>query len=181
MKLLFPALFALLSIVSVALADPAQEKAAASAVRERIGIYDSRAVAVAFAGTPAHEARLRGLVERCEQARKAGDMAEVTKIEAEGRALQRQAHQQAFSTAPVDEILALLGDAVSEIRKNTGITVLLSKWDEAGLRKYPDAERVDVTLLLIDALHPNERQRRSAIEIQKHKPITLERAATGTD
>ena len=181
MRLLFPALFALLSIVSGALADPPQEKTAASTARQRIGLYDSRAVAVAYAGTPAHEARLRRLSERREQAKKAGNLAEVAKIEAEGRALQRQAHQQAFGTAPVDDILALLGDAVPEIRKETGVTVLLSKWDEAGLKKYPEAERVDVTLRLIDALHPNERQRRSAIEIQKHAPIASEQAATAAD
>lgn len=35
---------------------------------------------------------------------------------------------------------------------------------------------MDVTLKLVDAFLPNERQRKSAIEIQKHKPISLEQA-----
>ncbi len=182
MKSLFRTSFAILALLSGALAGSAQESAlSVSATKERIGVYDSRAVAVAFAGTPMHEARLRSLRERREQAEKTGDAAGVAKIEAEGRELQRKAHQQAFSTAPVDEILAELGPVLPDLQRKAGVTLLVSKWDEAELQKHLDAERVDVTLQLIDALHPNERQRRSAIEIQKHKPIPLERAAASMD
>ena len=54
--------------------------------------------------------------------------------------------------------------------------VLVSKWDKDTLAKHPFAERVDVTMQMIDAISPNERQRKSAIEIQKHKPISLNQA-----
>lgn len=56
------------------------------------------------------------------------------------------------------------------------MTALVSKWDKDGLARYRDAELVDVTMALVDALNPNDRQRKSAIEIQKHEPIPLEKA-----
>lgn len=45
---------------------------------------------------------------------------------------------------------------------------------EGGAHKA--AKAVDVTPALIDAFHPTERQRRSALEIQKHEPIPLGQA-----
>ncbi len=181
MNALFPrVIVAFLSLVAgvvAAFAQAPSADAAGSPAKERIGVYDSRAVAVAFAGSPAQEAQLRRLRERRDAASAAGDAAESAKVKAEGQAMQRKAHQQAFGTAPVDEILAELGDVLPELRKNAGVSALVSKWDERELARHPGADRVDVTPRLIDALHPTERQRRSAIEIQKHAPISLERAA----
>ncbi len=57
-----------------------------------------------------------------------------------------------------------------------GVDLVVSKWDKDALAKYKSAEFVDVTMMLVDALHPHERQRKSAIEIQKHKPISIEQA-----
>ena len=54
--------------------------------------------------------------------------------------------------------------------------MLLSKWDKDGLARYKDAELVDVTMALVDAFSPGERQRKTVIEIQKHEPIPLEQA-----
>ncbi len=54
--------------------------------------------------------------------------------------------------------------------------MLVSKWDKETLAKHPSAELIDVTMHLVDAFNPNERQRKSAVEIQKHQPISLEEA-----
>ena len=149
----------------------AQEKG--STAKERIGIYDSRAIAVAFAGSPAHQKELNELRAKHKQAKEVGDVATAAKLEAEGQARQAKAHKQGFSTAPVDDILAHLTNAVAEIQRSAGVSAIMSKWDEAELKKHPGAETVDVTMKLVDALQPTERQRQSAIEIQKHKPIPL--------
>jgi hypothetical protein len=47
---------------------------------------------------------------------------------------------------------------------------------KAGLAKHINAEVVDVTMALVEAFKPNERQRKSAITIQQHDPIPLDRA-----
>jgi len=83
---------------------------------------------------------------------------------------------EVHSTAPVNDILQYITNALPQIQKEAGITVLISKWDEAQLKKQAGAQRVDVTLKLVDAFHPAERQRKRAIEIQNHKPISIKQA-----
>ena len=110
------------------------------------------------------------------KAKVAGDQKRVAEIEAEGAARQRQLHKQGFSTAPVDNILKQIEDRLPSIKQKANVSSLVSKWDEETLVRHPSADRVDVTMELIDALNPNARQRKSAIEIQKHKPIPMEQA-----
>ena len=63
-----------------------------------------------------------------------------------------------------------------EIAKAAGVYPIVSKWDKAALAKYPSAELVDVTMAMVNAFNPTERQRQSAVAIQKHDPIPLEQA-----
>lgn len=111
-----------------------------------------------------------------QKAKERGDKKELAKIEAENRALQSQLHKQGFSTAPVDDLLVCISDDLPKIQKTAEVKKLISKWDKAELAKHPGAEQVDLTMTLVDAFHPNERQRKSAMEIQKRKPISIEQA-----
>lgn len=149
---------------SAAAADPT------GASSSRIGIYDSRAIAVAYAGSPAHEYRLSAAAAERRKARTAGDSATVSRIEAEGQAQQRQLHRQAFGTEPVDDILAQVPAEVAAVRTVNAVGVLVSKWDAAALSAHRGQEQVDVTEALVDALHPNERQRQRALEIWAQPP-----------
>lgn len=142
----------------------------------RIGVYDSRAVAIAWAGTKSFNESWGLFQSEYQKAKAAGDQNRVEELEAEAQARQQLMHMQAFSTAPVDDILAHIEDSLPEIKQNAGVTVLVSKWDKETLAKYPSAEMVDVTMMLVDALHPSEGQRNIAIEIQKSDPIPLEEA-----
>jgi hypothetical protein len=144
--------------------------------KERIGVYDSRSIAVAFAGSPVHQKQLKQLMVEHKKAKDAGEVETVAKLEAEGKARQEKLHKQAFSTAPVDDLLLYIENALPEIQKITGVTAIVSKWDQAGIGKHAGAETVDVTMKLVDTFQPNERQRKSAIEIQKHTPIPLQKA-----
>ena len=85
-------------------------------------------------------------------------------------------HTQGFSTAPVTNILDQIKDKLPAIKEEAGVSGLVSKWDKDGLAQHKDADLVDVTMALVDAFSPSERQRQSAIDIQKHKPISLEQA-----
>jgi hypothetical protein len=142
----------------------------------RIGVYDSRAIAIAWAGSPSFTAWMGALRADHAKAKAAGDAKRVKQLEAEGAARQQRLHLQGFSTAPVDEILAHIKDALPGIQQQAGVSALVSKWDKEGQAKYPAAEQHDVTLALLDALHPSDRQRQAAIEAQKHKPIPLDEA-----
>jgi hypothetical protein len=142
----------------------------------RIGVYDSRAVAIAFAGTEPFNQRMSSLQAEYNKAKAAGNQKRVEELEAEAVAQQQLLHMQGFSTAPVDDILEQIKDSLPEIEQKAGVTMLMSKWDKKALANYPSAELVDVTMMLVDALHPNERQRQIAIDIQKQPPIPLDEA-----
>lgn len=148
--------------------------------RPRVGVYDSRAIAVAFVGSEVYMATdgkaLAELRAEHEKAKAAGDTQRMATLEAKGKAQQAQMHQQAFSTAPVDAILAHIADQMPGTASAAGVAAIVSAWDRDALAMYPNAERVDVTMALVDAFRPNDRQRKSAIEVQKHPPISLEEA-----
>lgn len=160
---------------------PAEEPAALQPeAKLRVGVYDSRAIVVAFVGSPAYKAadgkKLTEMMAEHERAKADGNQNRVAELEAQGKAQQVLLHKQGFSTAPVDEILKHIKDQIPEIAKAAGVGPIVSKWDKEALAKYKSAELVDVTMALVDAFKPNDRQRKSAIEIQKHDPIPLEKA-----
>ena len=140
---------------------------------ERIGIYDSRAIAVAYAGSSFQQTKMKELVSQQKQAKAAGDKREIARLEAEGRAWQAALHRQGFGTAPVDDLLTNISNALPTIQAEAKVTQLISKWNEPELKKHAGAEKIDVTMQLVDAFHPNERQRQHAIEIQTKNPAKL--------
>lgn len=142
----------------------------------RIGIYDSRAIAIAGISGKDLRERLNHMKAEYEKAKAEGNQKRVQELKAEGIAGQNRLHKQGFSTAPVDDILAYIKNSLPEIRQKARVEAIVSKWDKETLAKYKDAELVDVTMALVDAFHPNEKQRKYAVEIQKHAPIPLDQA-----
>ena len=142
--------------------------------QERIGVYDSRAIAIAWAGTEPFREELGDLRQRHGAAREAGDTELADKLAAEGQAMQAKLHRQGFSTAPVDDILAHFEAEIAAVLKATGVTVIVSKWDTEGLAGHPEAEQVDVTMELAQAMGTNEQQLGYIRQIGDQKPIPLE-------
>jgi hypothetical protein len=142
----------------------------------RIGVYDSRSIAVTWPGTESFDQSMRSFLTEYQKAKAAGDQTRVAELEAEAEAQQQLLHKQAFSTAPVDDILAHIEDSLPGIKESAGVSMLVSKWDKETLAKYPSAELVDVTMMLVDAFQPTELQRQRAVEIQETEPISLEEA-----
>ena len=101
------------------------------------------------------------------------DVIGLARLEAEGRAWQAALHRQGFGTAPVDDLLTNISNALPTIQAEAKVTQLISKWNEPELKKHAGAEKIDVTMQLVDAFHPNERQRQHAIEIQTKNPAKL--------
>ncbi|MCG3136803.1 MAG: hypothetical protein HJJLKODD_00639 [Phycisphaerae bacterium] len=139
-----------------------------------IGFYDSRAVAVAFAGTNRHEGQLQPLIETYQQAKSAGDQQKMAAAEQQLELAQQRFHRQGFGIAPVEDILALYSVELPEVLKKYQVERIISKWDEATLQQFPQARLIDVTPGLIDMIGPNERQRKFAIEIQQKPPVSNE-------
>lgn len=162
-----------MTIILIAPAGCAQDKTPPP--QERIGVYDSRAVAVAYAGSTWQMKRMKELTAQSKKAREAGDTNRVSRLEAEGRAWQSNLKQQGFGTAPVDDLLAEIASDLPTIQEAAGVTSIISKWNTSELNEYPHAVQVDVTMRLVDAFQPNETQRRRAIEIQKTRPEQIKK------
>ena len=166
-------------VAAVACADTSESQKKVDTSLTRIGIYDSRAVAVAFVGSGVYKAtvgkKMADMMTEYKKAESEGDEKRVEELKAWGEAQQALLHKQGFSTAPVDDILGHITDRLPEIKKQAKVDMLISKWNTQALAKHKPAEQVDVTMLLVEAFKPNEKQKKSAIEIQKHKPVPLEK------
>lgn len=168
-----PLLLAGFALFTLALTKTGCARGKAPANPERIGIYDSRSIAIAYAGSTNLAATMKDLKDRHQKARESGDTREVARLETEGKARQEAMHRQGFGTAPVDDLLALIPDELPRLRQTAGVSRLVSKWDQRELDRHPGAVRVDVTRELVDAFHPTPIQRDRALEIQAHPPVKL--------
>jgi len=159
-------------ICSIVRADEPGEKIKKANLR--VGTFDSRAVAVAFAPTKEFNQSIKQLMDEHKKAKAEGDEKKVKELEAMGKAMQQKAHMQAFSTASVSEILEHIKDQIPAIAKEAGVDVIVSKWDV--VYQAPSAEFVDVTDLMIKPFHPSEKTLKIVESMKKIPPISLEEA-----
>jgi len=152
-----------------------------NAPAERIGVYDSRVVAYAHFTGEANMRKLSDSIKAAREAQAAGQTERFRELSAALQKRQEQAHLVVFGSAPATEALADIKDLLPEIQKKAGVTALVSKWDEAGLKAHPKAEQVDVTDALAAAFHPGEKQLQMIESIKKTKPASAEQLAHERD
>jgi len=139
------------------------------APRVVLGTFDSRAVAIAYAGSEAFRTYLSGLYEELAQAKAAGNDARVAELEAFGPQLQERLHLQGYSTASVADILAHIEDELPALAARAGVDAIVSRWDL--VYRSPSARFVDVTDLLVAEFDPDARTLQSAREIVEQEPV----------
>ena len=137
----------------------------------RIGVYDSRAVAIAYCGTPRQNAQIKQMMAEHKQAQAAGDTKRAKELKAQGRAGQKRMHRQGFGTEPVDDILETIKDKMPEIAKQAEVAAIVSKWDDKALAQYKSAQQVDVTDLIVAQFNPGKKQLKWIEDIKTRKPI----------
>jgi len=139
-----------------------------------IGVYDSRAVAYAHFWSAPLQKELQEKMSAARAAQKAGETAKFKELGASLQAQQAQMHREVFSTAPPNDAMKVIKDRLPEIQKQAGVGAIVSKWDEAGLQKYKNATRVDVTDKLVrEFIQPDEKQLKIISEIEKSAPVPL--------
>ena len=138
----------------------------------RIGVYDSRGIAIAYANSEHWGKILKGKQAALEQAKKDGNTEKVKEIEAWGPAQQAQAHLKAFGTVPVHECFECVKDKVPGVAKSAGVDVIVSKWEFDYLAS--DAEVVDVTMELAKLFNPREKAYQWIEQLKDKDPISHE-------
>ncbi len=141
---------------------------------ERVGVYDSRAVAYAHFWSADADRERRATIAAAKAAQAAGDTAGFKQRSAAMAALQQHMHEEVFSTAPCTEALAALAPRLPGVLQELGVTRLVSKWDAKALRAVPAAARVEVTEELVrQFLTPNEKQRKVLDAMKTTAPLSL--------
>jgi hypothetical protein len=158
---------------TAAVPGPSASGSAENAATIRIGTYDSRAIAVAYARSAHLQAVHADLLQRRARAQEGGDESLVREIEAEGGALQLRLRLQGFSTAPVDDLLDAVRDRLPEVARGAGVTAITRSVD------YHEStvEIVDVTDALVALFDPDSGVLSTIAELRAQAPLALEAVA----
>jgi Skp family chaperone for outer membrane proteins len=152
-------------------------KAADKQSKIRIGIYDSRLVALAFYRAD-NMKRIRDFMGNLnlelQKAREAKDDKKTKELEAKGPAFQNLLHQQVFGNLSIPNVMETIKDRLPAIAKKTGVTLVVSRWEI----QYadPEIETVDLTFQLVDIFNLDDTTRKMIEEGKKQnqEPVPVE-------
>jgi hypothetical protein len=137
----------------------------------RIGTYDSRAIAIAYAHSRFNP--VGGKWAAYEKAKAAGDREKMKELEAWGEQHQRQLHFQGFSRVPVDDLLAPVKDQVAKLARERKLAAITMSCDFTGA----EVELVDVTDDLVKLYDPSEKTLGRVRAVRGIKPAPLTQIA----
>ena len=135
----------------------------------RIGTFDSRAIAVAYARSDMGAQFIASLVAERDRAKAAGDEQKVREVEARAKAHQARLHGQGFSTASVALLLEKIKPELASVAKDAKVSLIVSKWEV--IYADPSIEYVDVTMRLVQKFTTDPSVIKVIEELLKHDPI----------
>lgn len=131
---------------------PVTETASVAIVR--IGVFDSRGIALAYGRSARPDclmAKVAQLKEPHEQAKKADNKGRLKELEGQAVAMQDAIHKQVFSGAPIPEILALIKADLPGIAREADVAIIVGEV----LYESPGVELVDITLEMCAPFQPD--------------------------
>jgi hypothetical protein len=165
-RTLLALLFASLASVSIPPLG-AQEASLDQPAKIRIGTYDNRAIAVAWAGSDLNPVKEK--MKEYEIAKQAKDVEKIAELEAWGPAHQRLLHFQGFGRVPVGELLTPLRDQVKELMAEKRLTAIAMQCDEIA----DNVELVDITLDLVKLYKPTDQTLEWVEQLRDQPPVSL--------
>jgi hypothetical protein len=148
----------------------AEEKKAAKPLR--VGVYDSRGVALACFRSEWWNNQVQEKMKEMEKAKAAGDTKKVKELEEWGQSNQAKAHLQGFGTAPVKNLLERVNKELALAAQQAGVDIIISKWQIDYQAK--DAQVVDMTDAIVALYKPSEDTLKILEEVKKQPPISEE-------
>jgi hypothetical protein len=142
-------------------------------ITTRLGIYDSRAVGLAYGRSSIVQKEFADLHAKHKQAKDAGDEATVKQLEAQGQARQLRLHLQVFSVAPVPEAIEAVRKDLPDLAQRVHVVAITStsEYHAAGV------EIVDVTDELVKLFNPTPETLKVIAEAKTTKPLPIEEVA----
>jgi hypothetical protein len=132
--------------------------------RMRVGVYDNRAVAVAFVSSEAHRQTLSAWKEKHDAAQRDGDEQRMQQIEKAMDRMQWLSHRQGFGRASVDDAMASVKDQLQEVARRADVSLIVCNPD------YLDpatVEQVDVTDAVVALFQPSEKTLKTVEAMKK--------------
>ncbi len=145
----------------------------------RVGVYDSRAIPMAYTHSEYGKDFMPKLSREKREAELKGDIKKAQELGEELHQQGLKKHKQVFSTAPVQDLLKVIEKKIPEVAKQTGVDLIVSKWQVDYLAS--DAEVVDVTLEMAQAFEPYPSAIEAIKRLIKKEPLTEEEVERGTD
>jgi hypothetical protein len=132
----------------------------------RLGVYETRAIAVAWARSK-YNTRINELTADYKRAEAADDRARMRELKRQANIMQGRLHQQAFGRAPVDDLLIPISDRIPAICDEAGVERLVPIWSFEALWR----PTVDVTDQLVAEYQPSVKTLKTIGELRKHPPM----------
>jgi hypothetical protein len=145
-------------------------EAPAAVSKVRIGVYDTRAVALAWGRSKAFNGHLAEVRAEYDAAKKAGDEKHLKEIDDRMRNAQDKMHWQVFSDWNINDILEVIKPNYAEIARKAGVVALVPKVSFAD----DSVEAVDVTMAMVEQFAPDQKTVQMMKEMAKHAPLPLE-------
>ncbi|MDO8303222.1 MAG: hypothetical protein Q7T18_08270 [Sedimentisphaerales bacterium] len=162
-----------LAIYAMGNPQPAEQKI-------RIGVFNTRAVALAHGRSKMYMEEINKLVAEAKEAKVKGDDKKFQKLDAQLKMRQEKGHWQVFCDLGIDDILKLIRPNYGEIAKNAGVSAIV----EQAVYNDKNIEVIDVTELMAEQFTPDEKTQKIIKDIMKQPPVSFEdmkkAEATGT-
>jgi len=147
-----------------------QDKSSGSLIR--VGIYDSRALAVSHGQSDEYQSKMRQLRVDAKKARADGDEKKARQFDKQLSVLMGPIRAQAHSTRPIGDILETVKGMIPGVAEEAKVDMIVSKW--AIVYERPDIEYVDVTDLMVKTFFdPKESTLTSIKNILMNDPVPL--------
>jgi len=133
----------------------------------RIGTYDNRSIAIAFAASRHNPVKEK--MAAYNKAKAAGEKDKMKELEAWGENYQRTLHFQGFGRVPVNDLLQPVKEKVRELAKQKGLAAVAMSCDFTS----EDVELVDITEDLVKLFEPTDRTLKMALSARSAKLVDL--------
>lgn len=145
----------------------------------RVGVYDSRAIAIAYGNSTEFQQSLKSVQAEYNKAKEEKNDKRMKEIETRMKLAQRRLHEQGFSTGSVAGIMAKIKDSLPVVATQAGVQAIISKWELN--HQSTDLEVVDVTDNLVALFHPSEKVMGWVKELKNHPPLPIEEITDDMD
>jgi len=134
-----------------------------------VGVFDSRAIAMAYFGQMIRDGWLENLYAEHRKATASGDDKLAAKLATKGQLIQRLLHRQMFGATRPQDALAQIKPSLPKLADSLGVDMVVSVHDIAF--QSPSIEVVDVTMEMVRLFDPNQETLEKIRAVMDHPPV----------